>query len=221
MTTKAENPEQDSAVARRKPRQARALYKIGLILEATMRLLDQGDIESLNTNAIAELAGVSIGTVYQYFDGKQAILDMLVDQELGDLIDGVLLTLAEPAPAALGDRVRRIVGAVSAAFGGRSRVHQQLLQHSLNRGRSARFQELYKATVDIIASPGFTLPGQKASSLSAAEAFVLTYAVAGVMRGLIIQGDNAPASAEVEQALIRLVTAFACTPEPDRDQMIS
>jgi len=48
--------------APRKPRQERALHKVELILEATMRLIEKGGIEAFNTNAVAATAGVSIGT---------------------------------------------------------------------------------------------------------------------------------------------------------------
>ena len=67
----------DPEVARRTPKQDRSRHKIGLIFEATMQLLDDVEIPELTTNAIAAKAGISIGTLYQYFDDKGAILDAL------------------------------------------------------------------------------------------------------------------------------------------------
>jgi DNA-binding transcriptional regulator YbjK len=60
-------------LAPRQPRQERARHKVALILEAAMRLLGKGGAAALTTNAVAETAGVSIGTLYQYFANKEAI----------------------------------------------------------------------------------------------------------------------------------------------------
>src|ERR1700722_4151377 len=77
------------AIKRRRPLQQRSQEKVALILEAAVQLLDKGDIESLTTNAIAERAGVSIGTLYQYFDGKPAVLKELADREMGGRSDRI------------------------------------------------------------------------------------------------------------------------------------
>lgn len=51
---------------RKRPRQARSVATFEAILEAAARILE------INTNAVAELAGVSIGSLYQYFPSKDA-----------------------------------------------------------------------------------------------------------------------------------------------------
>src|ERR1700748_108599 len=72
-------------VASRAPQQDRAKQKVELILEAAIRLLDKGGLPMLTTNAVAETAGVSVGTLYQYFANKEAILDALGDREMAAL----------------------------------------------------------------------------------------------------------------------------------------
>src|SRR5687767_12113515 len=61
-------------VPRRQPRQARALATRAAIFEATAQILEAEGEAGFNTNRVAERAGVSIGTLYQYFGSKQAIL---------------------------------------------------------------------------------------------------------------------------------------------------
>lgn len=62
---------------RRVPSQKRSAFTVDAILQATSELLvDQSPIK-LTTNAVAERAGVSIGTLYQYFANKEAIADAL------------------------------------------------------------------------------------------------------------------------------------------------
>lgn len=89
----------DGPPTRRAPCQARALHKVELILEAATRLLDAGDLSILATNAVAERAGVSIGTLYPYFKDKQAILDALALREL-DGREGLRLRFAQRGAAA-------------------------------------------------------------------------------------------------------------------------
>src|SRR6185369_1941690 len=58
---------------RRLPAQERARDTVEAIFEATARILQSHGRAGLNTNRVAELAGVSIGTLYSYFPNKEAI----------------------------------------------------------------------------------------------------------------------------------------------------
>lgn len=66
---------------RKRPRQQRSSFTVEVILEATTQLLDTAGAE-LTTNCIAEKAGVSVGSIYQYFGDKQAIFDELAARHL-------------------------------------------------------------------------------------------------------------------------------------------
>lgn len=56
------------------------------ILDASAHILETAGLEALNTNAIAERAGVSIGSLYQYFPGKDAILAALIRRKRMELL---------------------------------------------------------------------------------------------------------------------------------------
>ncbi|WP_232715852.1 TetR/AcrR family transcriptional regulator [Gordonia metallireducens] len=66
---------------RKRPRQQRSSFTVEVILEATTQLLG-AEGASLTTNGIAETAGVSVGSIYQYFGDKQAIFDELAARHL-------------------------------------------------------------------------------------------------------------------------------------------
>jgi AcrR family transcriptional regulator len=72
---------------RKWPRQARAIVTVDAIVEATAQLLEAG--RPTTTNAIAERAGVSIGTLYQYFDDRDAIVAALSRREREALVMAV------------------------------------------------------------------------------------------------------------------------------------
>ncbi|HYP98005.1 MAG TPA: TetR/AcrR family transcriptional regulator [Polyangiaceae bacterium] len=67
--------------ARKRPQQPRAKETVRAILEATTQILDRESLEAATTTRIAEVAGVSIGSLYQYFSHRDAILDALQDRE--------------------------------------------------------------------------------------------------------------------------------------------
>lgn len=71
-----------TAIAPRKPpRQNRSQQTVTDILEAAAHILEDRGLAKFNTNAVAERAGVSIGSIYQYFPGKDAVMVALVRRE--------------------------------------------------------------------------------------------------------------------------------------------
>ena len=81
------------ATPRKQPLQARSRETYAAILEATARILEAEGLEAANTNAIAERAGVSVGSLYQYFPDKAAIFAELIiasETELGDMLEALV-----------------------------------------------------------------------------------------------------------------------------------
>lgn len=72
---------EDPTTPRKRPRQARAEATVDSIIEAAARILERDGVEAFNTNAVARLAGVSVGSLYQYFPGKDAIMAALIRRE--------------------------------------------------------------------------------------------------------------------------------------------
>src|SRR5581483_65544 len=73
---------QPVGIKRRIPRQTRAAETVSAILDAAAQVLEAGGLAAFTTNAVAERAGVSIGTLYQYFADKQALLRALGEREI-------------------------------------------------------------------------------------------------------------------------------------------
>ena len=83
--------------ARKPPRQSRSRLTVGAILDAAIRVLEQEGADAATTTRIAEVAGVSVGTLYQYFGNRDAILDALQDREFERATAFMLRVLAERA----------------------------------------------------------------------------------------------------------------------------
>ncbi len=70
---------------RRLPRQGRSKVTVEAIVLAAAKVMKQYGLEKTTTNRIAEKAGVSIGTLYQYFPTKEAITSAIIDKHIDDL----------------------------------------------------------------------------------------------------------------------------------------
>jgi AcrR family transcriptional regulator len=65
---------------RKSPRQARSADTVETILAAAARVLERESLAGFNTNRVAEVAGVSVGSLYQYFPNKSALVAALIDR---------------------------------------------------------------------------------------------------------------------------------------------
>jgi AcrR family transcriptional regulator len=74
---------------RRLPAQSRSNATVSAVLEAAARILERYGFEGYTTNAIAERAGVSIGSFYQYFPNKDAVTVALLERESAVLLSGI------------------------------------------------------------------------------------------------------------------------------------
>lgn len=101
-------PRRPALKPRKSPGQSRSAETVRTILEGAARVLEERGLDGYTTNAAAERAGVSIGSVYQYFPGKEALTAALVARETALLTEAVR---AAPGAATPEDGLRRIVRA--------------------------------------------------------------------------------------------------------------
>src|SRR5262245_22578633 len=79
---KCEYSREDVNMLRKTPKQSRALFTMNAVIEATEQVLERDGFAGLTTNRVAERAGVSIGSLYQYFPHKEALLVALAERYL-------------------------------------------------------------------------------------------------------------------------------------------
>jgi AcrR family transcriptional regulator len=78
------------AMPRKQPRQQRSIATVGIILDAAAHILEERGFDGFTTNTIAEKAGISIGSCYQYFPSKEAITAALITRETAQLAHGLV-----------------------------------------------------------------------------------------------------------------------------------
>ena len=112
----------DTENARKIPSQARSRATLDIILEAAAQLLESVGESGFNTNALAERAGVSIGTLYRYFPDKQSIIAALARQEKAAFEKAVETVLAGETGGLARDRA--IIRAFLHAFSDRTEARR-------------------------------------------------------------------------------------------------
>jgi AcrR family transcriptional regulator len=123
---------------RREPQQRRSQQTVQAVLDAVVRILKKDGIDGVTTNRIAEVAGVSIGSVYQYFPDKRAIFVALHDrhcEHIGRLIESALV---EHAAAPLDELVRALVEAMVEAHASDPELHELLTTEVPHGAEGAR-----------------------------------------------------------------------------------
>lgn len=97
---------------RRVPKQARARERVERILEAARSELEARPVSSITTEGIAERAGVPVGSLYQYFDGKTALLAAVAEMVMAEADAEAARTIAELRSAPWREAVDRVIDAI-------------------------------------------------------------------------------------------------------------
>lgn len=132
MTTRIPSP---ASTMRKDPRQARSRATIDAILDAAARILGERGWAGLTTNAAAEIAGVSIGSLYQYFPNKLALVEAVRQRHLNEVL-AVLHAAADDKKT----RKRRVEALIDGMIAVHSRypaAYRVLLEES-PRGEDSR-----------------------------------------------------------------------------------
>lgn len=109
---------------RKEPSQPRSARMVEAIVEAAARILETRGLAGFNTNAVAERAGVSVGSLYQYFPSKEALIAALSGRERARLAADVADAARPAAGLTLEGALRRLI---------RAAIHRQLARPELAR----------------------------------------------------------------------------------------
>jgi len=94
---------------RKRPNQSRSRALVEAIEQACMRILDEGGEEALTIARIAEVSGAAVGSIYQYFPNKDAIMGMLYERALDEESDRLLVMRENLVGVPLSEALREII----------------------------------------------------------------------------------------------------------------
>lgn len=198
-------------LVRRAPKQGRSQDTVEVILQAAARILEREGPDALNTNAIAERAGVSVGSLYEYFPSKEAVLIALARRQLmGDRASFSTIvreSAAKDIPSRVRDVIRALLKLEASERKVRGAAFSTLVEHGLQKERD----EPVRAVAELLARPDEVL-----KDLPHAALFVLLHAVVGAVRAACCDEPELLSDQAFEDELVRLAEAFITAPRPGR-----
>lgn len=206
-------PRKPRTSPRKIPRQARSRQTVDAVLDATARVLVKAGYAALTTNRVAEVAGVSVGSLYQYFPSKEALVDALLERHLETVRRVVFAAMAGLGQLSLRDATRAMVGALAAAHAGDPALHRVLLSELPRASRMRRLRDWDQAMHAAIVA--FLEPRRAELRVTdlATAAFVVLVTVDGMMTASILFQAELPTLDVVDETTTLVMRYLARDPE--------
>lgn len=186
-------------VPRKKPRQTRAQVTVDAILDATAHILMRDGYEGLSTNRVAERAGVSIGSLYQYFPGKESLVAELLERysvQIHDMIVSMLGTLAAAPP----EEVTRALVTSMVDLKLKSPKLAKVLREQIPRvGRMKRYEDELESIVGFVALYFESHSPRMRPQNRELAAFVAVNMVDQLTHALVTQRTNVSREAAIDE----------------------
>jgi AcrR family transcriptional regulator len=136
---------------RNQPQQPRSRVTVTAILDGAIRVLDREGLDAMTTSRVAEVAGVSVGTLYQYFAHREAIIEALQERELeraGAMLERLLKNPQQP----LADRElsRTVVEELLRLYRAAPALHRVLAVEGLRLAPPERVQAFDARSVALV-----------------------------------------------------------------------
>jgi AcrR family transcriptional regulator len=200
------------APLRGKPRQARAQATVDAILEATVLVLNREGLDAASTTRIAEVAGVSVGSLYQYFAHRDAILTALQEREFERAVGMMQELLAEGNLARTPrETVTAVVRGLASLYASAPGLHRVLAIEGLRVAAADRVHAFDLRVIEIIRM--FLMATQaplRRTNLEAA-AFVAFQSVRATMLATLLERPPGLSEEDLIDELVDLVLRYLVT----------
>ena len=165
---------------RKRPRQERSKATVDTILAATARVLVKKGFDGLTTNAVADHAGVSIGSLYQYFPSKEALVAALIEQHIDLMNAAILSELTRVAQLPMSHAIRAVIELTVRAHSIEPELHRVLTEQVPRVGRLARLAEADSICRRMVAGLLAARKAELAISDPDTAAFILVAAIESI-----------------------------------------
>jgi AcrR family transcriptional regulator len=165
--------------------------------------------DALSTNRVAKEAGVSVGSLYQYFPGKEALVAAVMEQYASRLQENIAARMANAPPAATAEDVAtEMIRAMLVAQQSEPRLHRALVEQVPRIGALRRLHELFTNYERLVEA--WLLENVERIEVKDAKmaAFVLVAAVEGLVNRATLDRPDLVASGKLEEQILRLVLAY-------------
>jgi AcrR family transcriptional regulator len=193
---------------RKIPIQERSIQTVETLLESAAQVLEKEGSARFTTNRVAEIAGFSIGTLYQYFPSKDAIVEALIRREC-IRVERTMRTALQGVDANnLDILIRKTVQTMINALGGKFRARKFLIVQAMRIGLGPAVAMLFTTIETVFLDKLKEQNRQQVRPLSEAASFVLSRALAATIRTAVLEESALLRTREFEDELVRLALGF-------------
>jgi AcrR family transcriptional regulator len=197
------------SVVRKEPRQARAQATVGAILQAMVQILDREGLEAATMAHIAEVAGVSVGSIYQYFSHRDAILDALQDREFARSLTLVRELLGDQNLAQSPEQVvTAVVRGLAELYRSCPGLHRVLTMEGLRVTKADRVQAFDRRVIEIVRHFLLATSAPLRPRDVEAAAFVVVQAVRATMLACLLERPPGLDEEKLIQEVVDLVLCY-------------
>ena len=197
-----------AAFERRKtPIQARSTVTVEAISEAAIQVLLSRGAERLTTTRVAERAGVSVGTLYQYYPNKRSLLFAVMEQHLDNVATRVEAACKGACHKKLAEMIREMVEAFVDAKMERADISTALYRISADVGGPALIKRISQRTRQAVEAMLQTAPDAKLPP-DRINIDLMLSAMAGVMRSLLEAGPSSATLRKSREQLVLLCQSY-------------
>jgi AcrR family transcriptional regulator len=197
-----------SAKPRKLPQQDRSRITVEAILEATARILTEKGYSKTNTNQIAELAGVSIGSLYQYFPNKESLMAALIQQHENEMVELVESKLNHLFNTPLEEAIPQLVKAVIAAHAINPKLHQVLNEEIPRSGRLEQTQTMDDRITNMLLKYLERWSDRLKPQKLEMTVFIFSHTVESLCHAAVIEDQRYMNNEEFEQEVFRMLLAY-------------
>ncbi|HEY5921170.1 MAG TPA: TetR/AcrR family transcriptional regulator [Kofleriaceae bacterium] len=200
--------------ARKEPHQERARVTMDAIIVAATRVLEREGLDHLTTTRIAEVAGVSVGSLYQYFPNREAIIGAIIDRQLDAMLAAFRELVAGLAELSLEPTITGVLFGMLEASRAHEKLHASLYEEMTAARRTERHARTLVAYVDVVAA---TLANRRDVAVTdpRAAAELIVHAGEGLIRSLVVAKHSTTASVLITEA-VRMLTRYLAPDDPAR-----
>src|SRR5215510_12666920 len=135
---------------RKSASQARSRVTVDALLGATARILVKEGYDRASTNRIAHVAGVSIGSLYQYFPSKEALVAAVIDRHTQGMMQVVRDALVKVAMRPIGEAARELVRVMIDAHRVNPKLHRVLVEQVPRVGRLDNIEAIDREAYSLV-----------------------------------------------------------------------
>jgi AcrR family transcriptional regulator len=196
---------------RKRPSQGRSRVTVTSILEAADRILRTDGYDAASTNRVARVAGFSVGSLYQYFRDKQAIVGALIDRELAAEAEDLRQLLEQHIASPAREIANAAFGQLIARRASRAYLHRTLDVHALELGAKSILDHFVASQAPVL-SDTMQRIGARAFSRSPrsvdARVFVVSRLAASVSFTLVVDAPPGSSPAALREEFAAAVERY-------------